>query len=103
VRIDLTMEGGFAPLGGPARRFSLDASELEAAEAARLDTLIAAVWQKPLPEADLSGMPDVFVYHVSVTDESGCRSATFDDVTASPDLHALVARVLALAERSAPG
>ena len=97
------MEGGFAPLGGASRRLCVDDSDLEGPTAAELSILVETAWAQGVAGAAVSGMPDVFVYHLSVTDESGCRTATFDDVTASPEMHALVARIVDLVDASRGG
>jgi len=97
------MEGGFAPLGGARRTFCVDDSDLQGATAADLATLVATAWPGGVGGGAVSEMPDVLVYHLSVTDETGCRTATFDDVTASPEMHALVARIVDLASASPGG
>lgn len=97
MRIELIVEGGFAPLGGPSRRFCVDQAALDPAQLEELGALLRAAHLGPGGGPELSGMPDVFVYRLRVTDEQGDRTMTFDDLTATPDLRALVARVRDLA------
>lgn len=95
IRVWLTVEGGFAGLA--PRAFAIDASRLPETTAAELRTELQQACRPELPETALSGTPDVFVYRLGVTGEITVGPLTFDDVTASPELRSLVARVQELA------
>jgi hypothetical protein len=95
TRIELAVEGGFAALA--PRTVTVDLDVLPEPTATELRTEVEDVCSAERPEIDVSGAPDVFVYRLAVTGQVTAGPVTFDDVTASPELRALVARVQELA------
>lgn len=95
IRIHLTVEGGFAGL--VPRTFTVDSAALPEPAAADLQSALTDACNAPPPEPELSGAPDVFVYHLTVIGPEVPPPGTFDDITASPALRTLVARVQELA------
>lgn len=91
IRVQLTVEGGFAGLA--PRRFTVDVTQLPEPTAAELRAELVRACRSGLLDSSLSGTPDVFVYHLRVTGDVTAGPLTFDDVTASPELRALVAHV----------
>lgn len=96
IRVQLTVEGGFAGLA--ARRFTVDSSQLAEPTAAKLRTEVAEACGPGFTDSSLSGTPDVLIYHLDVSGGVSTGSLTFDDVTASPELRALVAHVQELVD-----
>lgn len=95
LRLELTVEGGFAHLGGSPTRISVERSALPHDDAAALDEMLATADLPSRPPVDVSGMPDVFVYRLRLGGDVEAGPVTFDDVTATPELHALVAWIRA--------
>jgi len=95
LEVRLTVDGGFAPLGPTPRVYRVATADLGPADAERLRRAVAATVQSETGPERLSGMPDVLVYRL----EMRGHAAVFDDVTATPGQHELVALVMELAGR----
>ena len=93
--VALTVEGGFAPLGPQPQVFRGSADSLAAEPARELRRAVAdAVGAVPETSPERrSGRPDVLLYRLVVNGQV----LVFDDVTATPPQHELVALVRRLA------
>jgi hypothetical protein len=92
--VRLSVEGGLVPLGPSARACRVVVADLAPQDAARLRVALEAA-AGPASDDRLSGMPDVRIYRLQLPG----RTAVFDDVTATPEEHALVGLVSELAAR----
>jgi hypothetical protein len=93
VRLDVIRSGGFANLRVPAH---LDTSELPPEEAQEIEALVAAIDLESLAErSPLRGRgADRFQYDVTVTRDQEEHRVTASESEVSPDLRALIDRVL---------
>jgi hypothetical protein len=96
-RIELERSGGFA---GISMHSSVDSTQLEPAQAAELEQLLAVVESAAVPEQPPSG-PDRFQYDLKVTRCDRETALTFRDGSMTDDQRKLVELLTELARRPA--
>jgi len=99
MRVILISRGGFTGAAGEERR-EVEVDELDPSDAGALRALVGAADLARLPARLRSASPKPwhFSYTLTVDDDGGARTVTFDDDSASDALRALVERVTELVE-----
>jgi hypothetical protein len=103
MRIDFECSGGFANL---QLAYHADTDALPQDKAEELLKLVKSsgvfdIEQGNIPSASMSGPPDVFSYHVSLSEGGRQKTLSFNDVTAPDSLQPFLAllRKLALEQK----
>ena len=96
MRITVVQSGGVA---GLRRESIVDTKDLPAVARDHVEGLIDRVRFFDLPHRAVRGDPDVIQYRVHVERSGKSHEIVFDDVTATPELNAIVGHVF---ERGSP-
>ena len=88
MKVTFRQSGGFA---GLSRGCELDTAELPAAEAAKLEAMVAASGLDRRPPATPPGARDLTNYEIRVETPAGATVAAFDDLNAPPEAADLLA------------
>lgn len=93
MRIDFSIDGGFAAFPGLTQPVTIECDALPAAERTALRDLVdrAGVLTRPAPVSTLVQHPDARRYTISVDDGGRCGSVTVAEPIADPALRDLVA------------